>query len=188
MLSRFCLILIRQRYSTATLAANSETTRPIETNEASFESSDTISSAVSKMVTSGDLGDLGRSHDRFRLLQPFYNTGTTVPIETKMPPVDSAYAISSAVSKMVTSDNLKWLSYKMAAIGENGHVTSQGHQGHLRSPSSKRLKKSYALIRMVFRSSRSVQWFLSYRRAAIGENVEWTFGGHWGHLRSPSSW
>ena len=62
-----------------------------------------ISSAVSKMVTSGDLGDLQRSTLRFRLLQPFYNSETTRPIETKIPPVDSAYAVSPAISKMVAS-------------------------------------------------------------------------------------
>ena len=73
-----------QHYSTATLTAidikylclqpfyYSGTTEPTGTNEAPFESKGTISSAVSKMVTSGDLSDLGRSHDRFRLLQPFY--------------------------------------------------------------------------------------------------------------------
>ena len=71
-----------------------------------FESEDTISSAVSKMVTSSDLGDLQRSTLPFRLLQPLYNSGTTGLIETKMPPVDSAYAISSAVSNMVTSGDL----------------------------------------------------------------------------------
>ena len=71
-----------------------------------FESKDTISSTVSKMVTSGDLGDLQRSTLRFRVLQPFYNSGTTGLIETKMPPVDSADAISSAVSKIVISSDL----------------------------------------------------------------------------------
>ena len=65
-----------------------------------------ISSAVWNMVTSGDLGVLQRSTLCFHLLQPFYNSGTTGPIETKMPPVDSAYAISSVVSKMVTSGDL----------------------------------------------------------------------------------
>ena len=65
-----------------------------------------ISSTVPKMVTSGDLGDLQRSTLRFRLLQPFYNPGTTVPIATKMPPVDSAYAISIAVWKILTSGDL----------------------------------------------------------------------------------
>ena len=39
-------------------------------------------------------------------LQPFYNSGTTGPIETKMTPVDSAYAISTTVSKLVTSGDL----------------------------------------------------------------------------------
>ena len=58
------------------------------------------------MVTSGDLGDLKRSPLRFHLLQPFYNSGTTEPFEMKMPPVDLAYAISSAVLKMVTSGDL----------------------------------------------------------------------------------
>ena len=85
---------------------NSGTTGPIETKMKPFESKDTISPAVSKMVTSNHLGDLQRSTLCFRLLQPFYNSGTTGPIETKMPPVDSAYAISSAVSKMVTSGDL----------------------------------------------------------------------------------
>ena len=70
---------------------------PIETKMSPFESEDMISSAVLKIVTSGDLGELGRSHDRFRLSQPFYNSRTTGPIETKMPPGDSAYVISSGV-------------------------------------------------------------------------------------------
>ena len=52
---------------------NSGTTGPIETNETPFESGDTILSFLSKMpvVTSGDLGDLGRSHDLCRLCKPF---------------------------------------------------------------------------------------------------------------------
>ena len=54
----------------------------------------TILSAVSKMVTSGDFGDLLRSTLCFRPSQPFYNPRTTGLIETKIPPVDSAYAIS----------------------------------------------------------------------------------------------
>ena len=72
----------------------------------SIQSKYAITSAISKMVTSGDLGDLQRSTLRFRLLHPFYNSGTTGPIEMKRPPVDSAYAISPAVSKMVTSGDL----------------------------------------------------------------------------------
>ena len=71
-----------------------------------FESQDMISSAVKKMVTSGDLSDLQRSTLRFRILQPFYNSGSTGPIEIKMPPVHSEDTISSAVSKMMTSGDL----------------------------------------------------------------------------------
>ena len=40
---------------------NSGTTGPIGTNETPFESGGTILSAVSKLVTPGDLGDLKRS-------------------------------------------------------------------------------------------------------------------------------
>ena len=58
------------------------------------------------MVTSGDLSDLQRSTLHFRLLQPFFYSGTTEPIKTKRPPVDSAYAISPAFPKMVTSGDL----------------------------------------------------------------------------------
>ena len=85
---------------------NSGTTRPIVTKTPPVDSAYTISSAVSNMVTSGDLGDLGRSHYRCGLWQPFYNSGTTGPIATKTPPGDSAYAISSVVSNMVTSGDL----------------------------------------------------------------------------------
>ena len=53
---------------------NSGTTGPIGTNEA--PSGGTILSAVSKMVTSGDLSDPVKSHDRCRLWQSFYNSGT----------------------------------------------------------------------------------------------------------------
>ena len=95
---------------------NSETTGPIGTTETPFELGGTISSAVSKMVTSDDLGDLQRSTLRFRLLQPFYNSETTGPVETKTSPVDSAYVISSAVSKMVTSGDLGDLGAHMTVL------------------------------------------------------------------------
>ena len=85
---------------------NSGITGPIKTKTPPVESEDTISSSVLNMGTSGDLGDLQRSTLRFRLLQPFYNSGTTGPIEMKMPPVDSEDTIPSGVFKMVTSRDL----------------------------------------------------------------------------------
>ena len=45
------------------------------------------------MMTAGDLGDLGRSHARFRLWQPLCNSGTTGPIETITAPVDSTAGV-----------------------------------------------------------------------------------------------
>ena len=59
---------------------NSGTTRPIGTNETPFKSGGRILSAVEKMVTSDNLGDLQRSTLRFRLLQPFNNSVITTPI------------------------------------------------------------------------------------------------------------
>ena len=85
---------------------NSGSTRPIVTIYASFDSGGTILSAVSKMVTVGDLGDLQRSRGQLSLLQPSYNSGSTVPIATSSTSFDSAYAISSAVSKLVTLGDL----------------------------------------------------------------------------------
>ena len=90
---------------------NSGSTRPIVTIYAAIDSGGTILSAVSKMVTVGDLGDLDRSRGQLSLLQPSYNSGSTAPIATSLTSFDSVYAISSAVSKLVTlSDlcNLKW--------------------------------------------------------------------------------
>ena len=97
----------------------SGTTEPIETKMPPVESEDTISSAVSKMVTSGDLSDLQRSTLCFRLLQTFYNSGTTGPIDTKMPPLESEDTISSVFSKMVTSkDQLYVFTYCSHSINQ----------------------------------------------------------------------
>ena len=81
---------------------NSASTEPIETSLASFDSAYAISSAVSKLVTLGDLCDLQGSKGHFSLWQPSYNSASTGPIETSLTSFDSAYAISSAVSKLVT--------------------------------------------------------------------------------------
>ena len=75
-------------------------------SDAPFDSGGTILSAVLKMVAVGDLGDLQRSRGQLSLLQPSYNSGSTVPIATRSTSFDSAYAISSAVSKLVTLGDL----------------------------------------------------------------------------------
>ena len=85
---------------------NSGSTEPIRKIDAPFDSGGTILSAVSKMVAVGDLGDLQRSRGQLSLLQPSYNSGSTVPIATSSTSFDSAYAISSAVSKLVTLGDL----------------------------------------------------------------------------------
>ena len=90
---------------------NSASTGPIETSSTSFDSAYAISSAVSKLVTVGDLCDLQGSKGHFCLWQPSYNSASTEPIETSLTSFDSAYAISSAVSKLVTLGDLcdlKW--------------------------------------------------------------------------------
>ena len=53
------------------------------------------------MTSKGQLGV-----DSCRLLQPFYNSGSAGPMETKTPLVDSAYAISSVSSNMIPSGDL----------------------------------------------------------------------------------
>ena len=111
---------------------NSGTTGPIETKMQPFESDDTISSAVLKMVTSGDLGDLQRSTLRFRLLQPFYNSGTTGLIETKMPPVVSVYAISSSVLKVVTSGDSVTSKGQLYVFAYSSHSITQKLLGRSR--------------------------------------------------------
>ena len=58
------------------------------------------------MVTSGDLSDFERSMERFRLMQPSYNWGTTGTISMKVAPIDVPYAFSSAIMNMVTLDDL----------------------------------------------------------------------------------
>ena len=85
---------------------NSGSTEPIRKIDAPFDSGGTILSAVSKMVAVGDLGDLQRSRGQLSLLQPSYNSGSTEPIERSLTSFDSAYAISSAVSKLVTVGDL----------------------------------------------------------------------------------
>ena len=77
---------------------NSASTGPIETSLTSFDSAYAISSAVSKMVSLGDLCDLQGSKGHFCLWQPSYNSASTEPIETSLASFDSAYTISSAVS------------------------------------------------------------------------------------------
>ena len=72
----------------------------------SFDSAYAISSAVSKLGTVGDLCDLQGSKGHFCLWQPSYNSVSTGPIETSLTSFDSAYAISSAVSKLVTVGDL----------------------------------------------------------------------------------
>ena len=81
---------------------NSASTGPIATSLTSFDSAYAISSAVSKLVTLGDLCDLQGSKGHFPLWQPSYNSASTEPIDTILTSFDSAYAISSAVSKLVT--------------------------------------------------------------------------------------
>ena len=61
---------------------NSGSTRPIVTIYAAFDSGGAILSAVSKMVTVGDLGDLERSQRQLCLLQRSYNSGSTARIAT----------------------------------------------------------------------------------------------------------
>ena len=85
---------------------NSASTEPIETSLTSFDSAYAISSAVSKPVPDGDLCDLQGSKGHFRLWQPSYNSASTGPIKTSLTSFDSAYAISSAVSKPVTDGDL----------------------------------------------------------------------------------
>ena len=85
---------------------NSASTEPIETSLASFDSAYAISSAVSKLVTLGDLCDLQGSKGHFCLWQPSYNSASTEPIATSLTSFDSAYAISSAVSKLGTVGDL----------------------------------------------------------------------------------
>ena len=85
---------------------NSGSTEPIRKIDAPFDSGGAILSAVSKMVTVGDLGDLERSRGQLSLLQPCYNSGSTAPIATSSTSFDSAYAISSSVSKLVTLGDL----------------------------------------------------------------------------------
>ena len=85
---------------------NSGTTAPIATISSPLDSAYAISSAVWKMVTLDDLGDLQRSRGHFTLVQPSYNSETTGLIAMISSPFESAYAISSAVSKMVTLGDL----------------------------------------------------------------------------------
>ena len=85
---------------------NSASTEPIEMSLTSFDSAYAISSAVSKLVTLGDLCDLQRSRGHFSLLQPPYNSGSTAPIATGLTPFDSAYAISSEILNLVTLGDL----------------------------------------------------------------------------------
>ena len=85
---------------------NSASTGPIETSLTSFDSAYAISSAVSKLVTLGDLCDLQGSKGHFPLWQPSYNSASTGPIATSLTSFDSAYAISSAVSKLMILGDL----------------------------------------------------------------------------------
>ena len=85
---------------------NSESAVPIATNSTPFDSAYAISSAVSKLVTLGDLCDLQRSRGHFSLLQPSHNSGSTAPIVTGLTPFDSAYAISSEILNLVTLGDL----------------------------------------------------------------------------------
>ena len=93
-------------------------TGPIEIKTPPVDTSYAISSAVSHVMTSGDLGDL-RTMTVCRLWQPFYNSGTARPIEIKTPPVESACAVSSAVSNMVTSKGQ--LGFDLLTIGYCSH-------------------------------------------------------------------
>ena len=85
---------------------NSESAVLIATSSTPFDSAYAISSAVSKLVTLGDLSDLQRSRGHFSLLQPPYNSGSTAPIATGLTPFDSAYAISSEILNLVTLGDL----------------------------------------------------------------------------------
>ena len=85
---------------------NSASTELIETSLTSFDSAYAISSAVSKLVTLGDLCDLQGTKGHFPLWQPSYNSASTGPIATSLTSFDSAYAISSAVSKLITLSDL----------------------------------------------------------------------------------
>ena len=94
---------------------NSASTGPIATSLTSFDSAYPISSAVSKLVTLGDLCDLQGSKGHFRLWQPSYNSASTGPIATSLTSFDSAYAISSEILNLVT-------------LGDLCHL--QGSKGH----------------------------------------------------------
>ena len=100
---------------------NSASTGPIATSSTSFDSAYAISSAVSKLVTLGDLCDLKGSKGHFPLWQPSYNSASTELIETNLTSFDSAYAISSAVSKLVTVSDLCDLQ------GSKGHIPYDSH-------------------------------------------------------------
>ena len=104
---------------------NSASTEPIETSLASFDSAYAISSAVSKLVTVGDLCDLQGSKGHFCLWQPSYNSASTGPIETSLTSFDSAYAISSAVSKLVTVGDLCDLQESKDHIPYDSHPITQ---------------------------------------------------------------
>ena len=85
---------------------NSVSTGLIATSLTSFDSAYAISSAVSKLVTLGDLCDLQGSKGHFPLWQPSYNSASTGLIATSLMSFDLAYAISSAVSKLMTLGDL----------------------------------------------------------------------------------
>ena len=121
------------------LSYNSRSTRPIATIFTPFDSVYATSSAVSNPMTLGDVcHDLRRSKGHFPLLQSSYNSGSTGPIAGISTPLDSVYAISSTVSKLVTLDDLCDLQNSKGhfSLGQSSYNSESTNAGPIRTIST----------------------------------------------------
>ena len=152
---------------------NSASTEPIETSLASFDPAYAISSAVSKLVTLGDLCDLQGSKGHFPLRQPSYNSASTEPIEMSLASFDSAYEISSAVSKLVTLGDLCDLQ------GSKGHFCLWQPSYNLGHPLGRsRRAWHHSIQRMRFHQPFRNWWPSVTSVTFRGQKVTFPYGSH----------